>query len=70
MDDNQLYYWAWSEADNKGISYFQSNYDRLFRVWRVCEGNKDDAITEPMQYEEAKAYARRIAKLTEGRILQ
>lgn len=69
MDDNQLYYWAWSEADNKGISYFQSNYDRLFRVWRVCDGSKDEPVTEPMQYMEAKRFAYRIAKLTEGRIL-
>lgn len=68
--DEHIYYWAWSEDDNKGISYFRSNYERKFRVWRVCEGNKDDAITEPMQYEEAKTYARRIAKLTEGSILQ
>lgn len=68
MDDH-LYYWAWSEADNKGISYFQSNYDRLFRVWRANAQGKDEPITEPMQYEEAIAYTHRIAKLTEGRIL-
>jgi hypothetical protein len=70
--DEHIYYWAWQEADNKGISYFRSNYERKFRVFRVCEGvnSKDEAITEPMHYQEAKTYAHRIAKLTEGRILQ
>jgi hypothetical protein len=69
--DEHIYYWAWQEDDNKGISYFRSNYERKFRVFRVCEGvgSKDEAITEPMQYQEAKVYARRIAKLTEGRVL-
>ena len=69
--DEHIYYWAWQEDDNKGISYFRSNYERKFRVFRVCEGvdSKDEAITEPMYYQEAKVYAHRIAKLTEGRIL-
>lgn len=69
--DEHIYYWAWQEDDNKGISYFRSNYERKFRVFRVCEGvgSKDEAITEPMQYQEAKVYAHRIAKLTEGRVL-
>ncbi len=67
--DEHVYYWAWQYEDNKGISHFESNYKRKFRVWRVCEGD-DEIVTEPMQYEEAKAYAHRIAKLTEGRILQ
>jgi hypothetical protein len=68
--DEHLYYWAWSEKDNEGISYFASTYERKFRVFRVCEGSKDDAVTEPMHYQEAKTYAHRIAKLTDGRILQ
>ena len=68
--DEHIYYWAWSEDDNKGISYFRSNYERKFRVWRVYEWGKDEPITEPMQYQEAKEYAHRIVKLTEGRILQ
>lgn len=67
--DNHLYYWAWQEADNKGISYFSSNYDRMFRVFRVHEGTKDEAVTEPMPYMEAKRFAYRIVKLTGGRIL-
>jgi hypothetical protein len=67
---DHIYYWGWQHEDNKGISYFESNYKRKFRVWRVNEQGEDEIVTEPMQYEEAMAYAHRIAKLTEGRILQ
>jgi hypothetical protein len=68
-EDEHVYYWAWAEDDNKGISYFESNYKRKFRVFRLTPkmGTKDEPITEAMSKAEAIEYCQRIVKLTGGR---
>lgn len=67
--DEQLYYWAWSESDNVGVSYFTSAHDRMYRVWRVNTRGRDEAVTDPMPKLDAIRFTTRIVKLTGGRIL-
>lgn len=63
-EEKHVYYWAWSEQDNKG----EYSRPKLFRVFRYSPNTVHDApITEAMSRGEAIKYCERIVKLTGGK---
>jgi hypothetical protein len=64
----QVFYWGWLAEDNPKHSYFSSNTEKLYRVFRVESAyGADSPLTEPMSRDEAIKYCERIVKLTGGR---
>lgn len=67
LDEDYIYYWAWSANDNPDFDPRTGTFNLMYRVFRSSGTTKGEPITEPMSRAEAIAKCAQIIKLTGGR---